>query len=277
LFVDTHCHLDFEAFNDDRPDTLSRARQKGLFRILNPGVDLESSREAVRLSENYSEVYAAVGVHPNEAGTWNSTALDELRHLATSPKVVAIGEIGLDYYRNRSSKEEQRKILIMQLGLALELKLPVIIHTRNISTEDRKATADILDILVEWMSEIQTKANGKFFHPGVMHSFSDNTEAAIRATEINMLVGISGVITFHNARELQRVVSLLPIDALVIETDTPFLTPHPFRGKRNEPANVYLIAEKIAQLKNMSLVEVAEITTENAERLFRWHVKENLQ
>lgn len=270
MLVDTHCHLSFQAFDADRQAVLARARQAGLGRILNPGVDLESSRQGVELAHQISEVYAAVGVHPNDSATWDPHNLDYLRELAGHPKVVAIGEIGVDYYRDRSPRDAQRRILESQLQLALQAGLPVIIHLRNASQADRRAGADLLEILKDWQVEVKKKNKRLFGCPGVLHSFSEDSAYASKVLELKFLVGISGPVTFHKAVELQEVVKVVPLASILIETDAPFLSPHPLRGRRNEPGNAMFIVERVAQLRGITQEEVIKTTTANAERLFHW-------
>jgi TatD DNase family protein len=257
--VDTHCHLDFNAFDRDRLEVLLRAQQAGLTRIVNPGIDRENCQTILRLCERYSELFCAVGIHPSSAFTWNHQTLGDLRLLSQDPKVVAIGEIGLDFYRDRTPKELQLRIFREQLELAGELGLPVIVHSRQ-------AESEVVDILSEWVSH---RMNGSS-PPGVLHSYSGDESIAQRAIAKGFYIGITGPVTFRNAIQLQHLVITLPLTSLLIETDAPFLTPHPHRGKRNEPAYVHLVAEKIAELKNQPLEQVSEITTMNAERLFQW-------
>jgi TatD DNase family protein len=270
LLVDTHCHLTFHTFDGDRQEVLERAREAGVRRILNPGIDLPSSREAVALAESQPDVYAAVGVHPNDAQTWEDDTLDMLRTLGRHPKVAAIGEIGLDYYWEKTPHDLQQEVFRRQLELAAELTLPVVIHTRNQSAEDPAATIDALEILSEWQAGLVQQASPLAERPGVLHSFSGDEPAARRAIEIHFWIGITGPVTFRNAPDLQQLVANLPPERLLIETDAPFLTPQPYRGRRNEPAYVRYVAEKIGELQGQSLETIAQITTANAERLFHW-------
>ena len=263
--TDTHCHLDFEWFDKDRDQVVERAREAGITRILNPGIDLASSLAALDLAERYAEVFVAVGIHPNSASTFNQDSLPQLRELASHPKVVAIGEIGLDYYRDRAPRDLQRHIFQLQLELAAESGLPVVIH-------NRQATADVLQLLSEWQSQLVIAGSVLAQRPGVLHSYSDNELNGRKAIERNFTIGITGPVTFRNAPELQRVVASLPVKQLLIETDAPFLTPHPLRGQRNEPALVRWVAEKIAELHSSSVSEIARQTSQNADRLFNWRV-----
>lgn len=262
-FTDTHCHLYFDAFDGDREQVVERARSAGLVRILSPGIDLETSRAAIRLAEKYSEVYTAVGIHPNSATEWNRDTLAELRSLASHSKVVAIGEIGLDYYRDRAPKDVQKQVFREQLALAAEIGLPVVLH-------NRQASDDILDILSGWQVQLLKAGSQLVDRLGVMHSFTADMETAKKALALGFRIGITGPVTFRNAGELQAVVKSLPIEHVLIETDAPFLAPHPLRGKRNEPAYVVKVAEKIAEFHELPLPTVANITTGNADRLFQW-------
>jgi TatD DNase family protein len=270
LLVDTHCHLNFENFNPDRDLVVDRARQARLSRILNPGVDLKSCRSAIKLAETYPEVYAAVGVHPNDALLWDDSTLSDLSELAGQPKVVAIGEIGLDYYRDRAPRDVQRRVFQHQLELAAEVHLPVILHLRNSSAQDRSATLDMLGILVEWCSVLIAAEPDLAERPGVLHSFSGNLTEARQALDLNFWIGVSGPVTFRKADTLKEVVANLPLERLLIETDAPFLTPHPHRSERNEPAHVLLVAQEIAHIRNLPFEEVAGISSSNAGQLFRW-------
>ncbi len=265
MLVDSHCHLYFEAFDEDRAEVIARARRNGVKVMLSLGVDVPSSRATVALAEAHEGIYAAVGVHPNDAArAWEGErTLEALRALTASPKVVAIGEIGLDYYRDRTPRPMQWHVLRQQLDLAAELGLPVSIH-------NREATADLLGILREWVADLREEGNPLAERPGVWHAFG-GTEAEGRAAfELGFLLGIGGPVTFKNAPERRRVVASLPLGALMLETDAPFLAPHPYRGRRNEPAYVHLVAAQIAELHNLSLEDVAQLTSQNAQKLFRW-------
>jgi TatD DNase family protein len=268
LLVDSHCHLDFDAFAQDRPAVVERARRAGVGRILNPGVDLDSSRQAVRLAGEFQEVYAAVGVHPNEAPRWDKAAYAQLKELAGHPKVVAIGEIGLDFYRERAPHDQQRLIFRQQLELAGEIGLPVVIHTRSAAGTDHPAMEEALAILSEWVTGQSDNAGAGC--RGVFHSYSADLVRARRAIELGFSLGLTGPVTYKNAWQAQQLAAGLPLEALLVETDAPFLTPQPHRGERNEPAYVRLVAEKVADLQLKSFEEVAKISTQNATRLFKW-------
>ena len=256
--TDTHCHLDFYDFDDDRAVVLARGWEFGIKRILIPGIDLQSSKSAIEIAEANQQIFAAVGVHPNSANKWDTRTIGFLDEMTPHPKVVAVGEIGLDYYRDWTSPQLQKRILYEQLNLAQHLNLPVIIHTRNANPEDRTCITDTLEILAEYQVT------------GVLHSFSGNIDEAEQAIALGFFIGITGPVTFKNAIELQKVVASVPLDRLLIETDSPFLAPIPNRGKRNEPAYVQYIAEKIGKIHNQSSDAVAEITAANARRLFQW-------
>ncbi len=262
-FCDTHCHLNFDSFDADRVEVVSDARSAGVHWMVNPAVDVPSSQVIVRMAETLDGVYAAVGVHPNDSTSWDEESLPLLTQLARHPKVVAIGEIGLDYYRDRAPKAVQQAVLCSQLQLAQEVGLPVILHTRQ-------SIPDTLDILKDWISAQRVYNHRLAGHPGVLHSFSGTEADAWRAIELGFFIGITGPVTFKNAPDLQKLVAALPLDRILIETDAPFLTPHPYRGQRNRPEWVRLVAGKIAELQHTSLEETAKITTANAQRLFAW-------
>ncbi len=242
---------------------ISRAVQAGVTRILNPGIDLNSSRSALEIAENTPEVFAACGVHPNDALTWDGSTLEELRKLAGHAKIVAIGEIGLDYYREQTPVEVQKLVFRSQLSLAAELGLPVIIH-------NRQASDDLLEMLAIWHEELVESGSPLLESPGVLHSFSADLSTARRAIELNFFIGITGPITFQKADDLRKIIQSIPLSSLLIETDSPFLTPHPHCGERNEPAFVRWIAEKIAEVHDLPVEMVAEKTTSNSHLLFSW-------
>lgn len=252
--VDTHTHLDFAQFDADREQVLGRAWATGLVAIVNAGADLPSSRAGVELAREHERVFAAVGVHPHDAKDVNADALAELETLARAPKVVAIGEIGLDFYRDLSPRPAQRAAFEAQLDLAARLRRPVIVH-------DRDAHAEVMGILRTWagMSPLAEK--------GVLHCFSGSLEMALEAVELGFLISIAGPITYTNARKLPEIAASLPLDKLLIETDCPFLAPHPHRGQRNEPAYVRLVAQAVARARGIPVAEVARATTANAVRV----------
>jgi TatD DNase family protein len=263
-FTDTHCHLDFDRFDRDRDQVLKRAWKANLVWILNPGIDLHTNAAAIALARQHPErIHASVGIHPNFGQPWTADILPTLREQAQDKRVLAIGEIGLDYYRRHTPFDQQRTMFKEQLSLAAELSLPVVIHNRD-------ATEDVIRILQEWHGDLVRSGSPLAERPGVLHSYSADLDTAKRAIELNFFIGISGPVTFNNAPERKSVTRNLPLAHLLLETDAPFLTPHPHRGKRNEPSYIPLIAEEIARLHNTSPKNVAEITYKNARRLFRF-------
>lgn len=251
MLFDTHAHYDSGAFNADRMEVLASMPEQGVELILNPGCDLESSRTAVSLANAFPFVYAAVGVHPSDCETYTDQVEEELRKLAADPKVKAVGEIGLDYYwEDNAPAEVQKAVFRRQMELAQELKLPVIIH-------DREAHRDCLEIVKEYPDV-----------KGVYHCYSGSVEDAKILVKLGWMLSFTGVVTYKNARKSLEVIQWLPMDRIMIETDSPYLTPVPFRGKRNDSGKVGLVAETIAQVKGMDVEEVIRITTENGKRLF---------
>lgn len=263
MLIDSHCHLDFEAFDNDRSEVVTRAAQAGVATILNPGLDLDGSAKVVEQAGKYPQVFAAIGLHPNESAAWSSDAVKKLKDLAGDPKVVAIGEIGLDNYWDKAPKETQQAAFREQLALAAELGLPVIVHNRD-------AGADVINILLEWHAGLVRASSPLAERPGVLHSFSGSREMAEKAIAAGFFIGLAGPLTFKNAKDLQAMAVDLSLDHLLVETDSPFLSPHPFRGQRNEPAKVKLVAEKLAELKNLSFDEIATAISANAQRLFHF-------
>lgn len=261
--TDTHCHLYDDKFEEDREKVIVRAVQAGVEKILVPGLDIDTSKAAVRLAENHEQIFAAVGVHPNSKEAWDEGTLNELKEMAQHPKVVAIGEIGLDYYWDKNPRYIQEQIFHHQLELAAELQLPVVIH-------NREATEDVVRKLANWKEQMDHEGMPMAAKPGVLHSFSASASDAEKVLDANFYIGITGPVTFKNADELREVVKAIPMDKILIETDSPYLTPVPHRGKRNEPANVSYVCNKIAELKYLHADEVAEMTTQNAKRLLNW-------
>ncbi len=281
MLTDTHCHLDLEKFDPDRDAVIVRARQAGLARILIPGLTVASSKAAVKMAASHQMLYAAVGVHPNDLDTWDGQAISNLRHLVKQDAntstihkgvlVVAIGEIGLDYYWNSSTRPVQMGILRDQLALASELRLPVVLHCREKEDVEQGACSeDLIDILDDWVASLNATRSSLRERPGVLHSFSGSLQTAQRAIMLGFFIGVTGPITYKNADNRRRVLAGLPLERLLIETDAPFLAPHPHRGKRNEPAFVTHIADKIAEIKSRTPQEVAAVTTRNAAQLFAW-------
>jgi TatD DNase family protein len=259
--VDTHCHLNLAAFDADREAAIGRARQAGVEAILVPGIDLESSRAAVALAEGHPEVYAAVGVHPHEASTLNASTLAELQALAASPRVVAIGEIGLDFYRDRSPRAAQTSALEAQLDLAARLGLPVSVHCRE-------AMAELLPRLQAWAAQVPAGLAGRV---GVLHAYSADRESAIAAIEAGFYIGAAGPLTFPSAADRRAVIGSLPAERLLVETDAPYLAPQAHRGQRNEPAYVTFVADCLSALLAADPASLAAITTDNARRFLGWN------
>lgn len=254
MLIDTHCHLDFDRFDPDRDEVVARAAAHGVSRIIVPAINLDNCLTVLRLAERYEGVYAAIGIHPNSSAEWQDSWLEQLREYAGHEKVVAIGEIGLDYYWNRSPKPVQHQAFTAQLNLAHELDLPVIIH-------NRESDADVVRLLQE--SPLAGQAR-----PGVLHSFSSRWEIAQQVLTMGFYLGFTGPLTFKQADELRRVAGQAPLDRLLIETDAPFLAPQQKRGQRNEPAYVAYVAERLAALHGLDAAAMAQQTSANAMRLF---------
>jgi TatD DNase family protein len=269
LLIDSHAHLDFHQFDDDRDAVIARAREAGLVAILNAATNLASGWASVSLAETHDFVYAAVGIHPHGAKTATRTALEQLRALSRHPKVVAIGEIGLDYFRDLSPRSAQRQAFTDQLALAKEVGLPVVVHSRD-------AHDDVLHILRDWAKSPPCPSGAsppragrtEGGRHGVLHSYAAGPERLEEALEMGFYIGISGPVTFKNAEQLRAVAAAVPLDRLLIETDCPYLTPEPYRGKRNEPAYVRYVAQAIARARGVSEEIVAQATVDNARRLF---------
>ena len=249
FLIDSHAHLDFRRFDKDRELVIQRAREKGLAAVVNIGTDLDASRASIELAEQYAFIYASVGVHPHGAKAVTPPLLDRLRSLAQHQKVVAVGEIGLDYYRDLSPRPVQRRVFAEQLALAGELGLPVVIHSRE-------AHDDVLAALRGWEGR------------GVLHSYSAGPKHVAEILDMGFSIGISGPVTFPKAKDLQAVAETVALRSLLVETDCPYLTPVPYRGKRNEPAFVKHVVEAIAEARDIPEEKVAEVTTRNALRLF---------
>lgn len=253
FLVDTHCHIDGAEYDRDRAEMIARAGRAGVRLLVNMGDSLESSRRSVKLAARYENVYTGVGVHPEEAFPFTQADDDRLAAWAGETRVVAVGEIGLDYYweKDQDKRQLQRDIFIRQLALARDLNLPVCIH-------DREAHGDLLKIL-------QTEGKG---NRGVVHCFSGSLEIARELLKLGWYLGVDGPVTYKNAKKGLEVVREIPLDRLLLETDSPYLTPHPYRGRRNEPGLVRLVAEKIAELREIPLAELAEQTTRNAREIY---------
>lgn len=257
--VDTHCHLNFSSYDGDRDNVIERAALAGVDRIIIPAIDGKTAQEALTLTEHYPGIFAAVGIHPNSTAHFHPSQLELIGDFVRRPRVVAIGEIGLDYYWDKSPRADQIRALEAQLQLAVELELPVIIHNRD-------ASDDIIAILETWATALPSALRDR---PGVLHSFSATQIIAERALAAGFMIGFTGPVTFRNADGLRTIAAATPLERILIETDGPFLTPAPHRGQRNEPAYVRLIAERLATVKGISLEDFAAASTANAERVFR--------
>ena len=289
MLTDTHCHLDYNKFDEDRDAVLQRALAAGVERILIPALDYESSLAGIKLAASNPNIFAAVGFHPTDLDKWEKSSIEKLRNLilessglplrqrelapALQSKILAIGEIGLDYYWVKETDKQafQRDVLKQQLRLAQDVNKPVIIHMREENDAwFGQASTDLLDILSEWYQELSAQNHPLKEKPGVLHSYNGNLETAQKALQLNFYIGVTGPVTYKNAEEKRQIIRQLPLDRLLIETDAPFLAPVPQRGKRNEPAFVAHIADKIAEIHMTTREQIAEITSANANRLFGW-------
>ena len=252
MLFDTHCHLFDEKLRGDLKEVVERAKEAGVAEIVVPAVDVETSRQAIAIAEQFDGVYAAVGVHPEAANDASEEDFAEVAKLALHPKVVAIGEIGLDYYWDAAPRPKQQDVLVQQIRLAKQLGLPVVIHNRD-------ATQDTVRIL-----EQECKGD---VH-GVMHCFTGSFETAKQCMELGFFISFGGPVTFKNARNVREVAAKIPDEWLVVETDSPYLTPHPHRGKRNEPSYVALVAQMLAEVRGQDIRQLERYTTDNAHRLF---------
>ena len=258
--IDSHAHIDFPDFDNDREEVLARARQQGVDTIITVGTDLSSSRVSLQIAQQHPGIFTAVGFHPHQASQLRDGDLSQLAELTNDAKVVAIGEIGLDFFRRLSPNQCQVEAFQQQLDLAAQLRLPVIIHCRN-------AHREVLDILSRWVESISPAADNRH-RLGVIHCFSGDTRLAERYIELGFMISLPGSVTYPSARDKVAVVRQLPLDKLLVETDSPFLAPQLHRGKRNEPSYIPLIVDKIAQIKEVPVETVAQATAENTVRLF---------
>lgn len=253
--IDSHAHLDDEKFNEDREILIEQIKQSGIEKIISAGYSLEGSKQAIELANKYEFIYATAGISPNdipqtEEGLW--IMLKEIKEIVQkNSKVIAIGEIGLDYYWNKENKSLQNLAFQKQIELANELKLPIVIHTRE-------AVMDTIDILKH--NEVLKK--------GVFHCCPLNRELVKEALKLGFYISFAGPITFKNSKNANEIIEMVPIDKMLIETDSPYLAPEPVRGTRNDPRNVKYMAKKVAEVKNISLEEIAEVTCENVKKLF---------
>ncbi len=247
--IDTHCHLNIEDFNDDFDQVIQDAINSGVSKILVVGIDSKTNQKAIELALKYPEIYASVGIHPSAA---DDESTDGLEPLLSHPKVIAIGECGIDLYWRDDNLEKQKACFIKQIELSIKYRLPLIIHTRD---------------SFEQTYQCIEPYNGKVF--GVFHCFTSNLENANRAIDLGFYIGVDGPVTFKNAKEVKQIVKEIPLERILLETDSPYLSPHPFRGKRNEPKRLIHIAQAIADIKNISLEAVIKQTTINATRVFQ--------
>lgn len=282
MLIDSHCHLDFPEFKSDFSEVLSRSRETGVSKILNPGCNMKTSRKAVSLAKEFEEIYAAVGVHPHDASEINDDSLKVLEELAQDQKVVAIGEIGLDYFHMRNTKEVQIEAFEKQLKLAQKINKPVIIHSREANEDVLKVldkfissnsdlSGDRTNEVIEQMSEANDRTSLQGDQTGirgVFHCFGGDWSFAEQVLNRGFLIGLTGIVTFPGAKNTHEVAEKVPLDKLLIETDAPFLAPQKYRAQRCEPAYVIEVAKRIAELKDLLLKELAKETTRNAEELF---------
>lgn len=251
MIFDTHAHYDDEQFDEDRDQLLSSMAEAGVSTIVEIGASMESSRNAIRLAEQYPFVYAAVGVHPDNVGELDEETFEELEAMCRHNKVVAVGEIGLDYHWDTEPREVQKKWFVRQLELARKMKLPVNIHSRD-------AAEDTLEIMKEYGEGLG----------GIIHCFSYSKEMAKEYVKMGFFIGVGGVVTFKNGRKLKEIVTELPLEKIVLETDCPYLAPEPNRGKRNDSRNIHYVAEQVAELKNLDKETVAKQTENNAKLIY---------
>ncbi|MGE7763535.1 TatD family hydrolase [Peribacillus sp. NPDC097895] len=252
MLFDTHVHLNAEQFNEDLEEVIERAKEAGVNNMVVVGFDRPTITKAMELIETYDFMYAAVGWHPVDAIDMTEEDLLWIEELSNHPKVVAIGEMGLDYHWDKSPKDVQMEVFRKQIRLAKKVGLPIIIH-------NREATADIVNILKEEEASLVG---------GIMHCFSGSAETALECINMNFYISLGGPVTFKNAKKPKEVAAAVPLDRLLIETDCPYLAPHPYRGKRNEPSYVKLVAEQIAEIKQLPIEVISQATTENAKKLF---------
>ena len=251
MLFDTHAHLNDPAFDQDRETVLLGLKEKGVEYVMNVGCCLESSRDCIAMAEKYPFVYASVGSHPDSADEVNDDVLEQYRQMAQHPKVKAVGEIGADYYYETIPREIQLKAFRMQMELARELKMPVIVHERNAHDDGMKVVKEFKDVT------------------GVFHCYSGSAEMARQLVNMGWYIGFTGVLTFKNARKAVETAQQIPLERIVLETDCPFMAPEPFRGKRNDPGYLFRMAEKLAELRGIRVEEVHEATMNNAKRLYR--------
>lgn len=252
MFIDSHAHLDDGRFDEDREDIIEAIKKNDIDIVVNIGADLSTSINSIKLAEKYDFIYATVGVHPHDAKTMDDNTINLLKTFAQKEKVVGIGEIGLDYYYDNSPREIQKKRFIEQIELAKELDMPIVVHTRD-------AAGDTMEI-------IKNSQDGRL--RGVMHCYSGSVEQAFEYIDLGFYISLGGPVTFKNSRVSKEVAKKIPLEKLMIETDSPYLTPEPYRGKRNNPMYVKYVAEKIAEIREVSVEEIGKYSSENTKRLF---------
>lgn len=250
--IDSHCHLDFKDFNKNRDEVIKNARDAGIHTLINIGADLESSERSVQLAEKHKMIYATVGVHPHDAKTLDQSTYNKIKELTTHKKVVGIGEIGLDYYRDLSPRNIQKDAFRKQLEMAIELNLPVVVHTRE-------SFNDTLEIIKDYSRDIPG---------GVFHCFPGTIDDAFKVISLGFVISVGGVVTFNKAK-MADVAAEVPLDKLILETDSPYLTPVPFRGKQNQPAYVKYVYEKVTQLREISFTDLEKTVDRTCQKLFR--------
>ena len=252
MLFDTHAHMNDPAFDEDRESVLLGLQEKGVSLMMNVGCCLESSRDCIAMAEQYPFVYASVGTHPDSADEIDEAVLEQYRQMvANHPKVKAIGEIGLDYYYETIPREIQQRAFRLQMELARELQMPVIVHERNAHDDGMRIVKEFKGVT------------------GVFHCYSGSAEMARQLVDMGWYIGFTGVLTFKNARKAVETAVSIPLDRIVLETDCPFMAPEPFRGKRNDPGYLFRMAERLAEIRGISVEEVRSITTENGKRLYR--------
>ncbi len=267
MYIDSHAHIFYEDFKEDLHDVLKRAQDAGVESIVVPGTTLETSKEAIQLAERYDFIYACVGCHPHEASKATDQLLAEIEELSRNTKVVAIGEIGLDFHYDFSPRGKQIAAFTKQTHIAVKRNLPIVVHTRESIPESVAIIEDIVKANPKWRAVENDPKDGMPACRGVFHCFTGDAQQAQRLFELGFLVSYPGIVTFKNSPVLETLKSI-GCDRILVETDSPYMTPVPLRGKRNEPANVVYVANKIAEVLNLSLAEVARRTSHNTKMLF---------
>lgn len=253
MFVDTHAHLTDERFKGEEKEILEKCRTANVLKIITSGFDYDSSQKALEFAQNYDEVYASIGMYPENIYEFDKQIENNFAQMAQNKKVVAIGEIGLQYTDNMPPREKQKEIFLKQLELAYELKLPIVIHCRD-------AYGDMIDLLKRNKNLLE--------YSGTFHCYGGSKEIAKEILKLGFYISVGGVSTFKNASNLKETIKSLPLENFILETDCPYLAPDPFRGRRNDPSLIPIIAKNLAQLKDVSIEEIEEKTTQNARRLF---------